>query len=197
MIIYKSFTINWKNQMSTEIKPSLQELWQKYGTDKATLHFWYLLFYEEIMKPMRVDSLLEIGVYKWESMRMRRDYFPGAWIWGIDINPPLDIPGCDISQWDASKMVFVKDIYDIIIDDGSHMMSEQKRTFTNLRWRVAPEWIYIIEDLHTSFWPKYIDETPTTYDRIREFAKKNNIRYLEFWKDEEKHISGTIVLFKK
>lgn len=185
-LIYKKAILN---------NPSLQTLWEQYGTDKATLHTWFLPFYESILCHINVKSLLEIGVYQGDSMRMWRAYFPEAEIMGIDINEPLEIPGCTILKTDASVMRLAT-MYDVIIDDGSHMMSEQKRTFTNLRWNVNPGGVYIIEDIHTSFLNKYIDEKPITYDRIRNFADNNYIQYKEFWKDKSTFTNGTIILFK-
>ena len=44
---------------------------------------------------------------------------------------------------------------DILIDDGGHTMQQQIRTFEALFPRVAPNGVYLCEDLHTSYWREF------------------------------------------
>jgi hypothetical protein len=56
-------------------------------------------------------------------------------------------------HWDA----FLKDDpkFDIIIDDGSHMMDHQIVTLNRLFRHLNDGGIYVIEDVCTSYWPAY------------------------------------------
>jgi 8-demethyl-8-alpha-L-rhamnosyltetracenomycin-C 2'-O-methyltransferase len=45
--------------------------------------------------------------------------------------------------------------FDIIIDDGGHSMNQQITSFKTLFPFLKPGGLYIIEDLHTSYWQEY------------------------------------------
>ena len=45
--------------------------------------------------------------------------------------------------------------FDIIIDDGSHMQNDIINTFEFLFNKVKPGGIYIVEDMHTSYWKSF------------------------------------------
>jgi hypothetical protein len=44
---------------------------------------------------------------------------------------------------------------DVVLDDGSHQMSDVVATFRYLYPRTAPQGVYMVEDLHTSYWDDY------------------------------------------
>ena len=44
---------------------------------------------------------------------------------------------------------------DVVLDDGSHMMSHVVKTFEFLYPRVAKNGIYMVTNLHTSYWEEY------------------------------------------
>ncbi|BDG71763.1 hypothetical protein Rmf_16920 [Roseomonas fluvialis] len=46
-------------------------------------------------------------------------------------------------------------VFDIIIDDGSHRSEHVIATFGACFRRLAPRGIYIVEDLHASYWPDW------------------------------------------
>ena len=59
----------------------------------------------------------------------------------------------------------------IIIDDGSHKVSHQLKSL-NLLWdKVLSEGLYIIEDIHTSFFNEYVDFNPTTFQVLKDLKK--------------------------
>ena len=96
---------------------------------------------------------MEIGVCQGHSLKMWRDFFPNARIIGIDINPPvLDIEGCEFYICDQNNPetinTVLKDIeFDIIIDDGSHVLEHQITSFKTLFDKVKKDGLYIIEDI--------------------------------------------------
>jgi len=60
----------------------------KYGTDKASDFHNYTEFYDKYFNLDRgnIKNVLEIGVFRGNSLRMWKDYFFNAIIYGIDID---------------------------------------------------------------------------------------------------------------
>lgn len=46
-------------------------------------------------------------------------------------------------------------IFDAVLDDGSHHMEHVTRSFDFLYERIAANGVYMIEDMHTAYWPDY------------------------------------------
>jgi hypothetical protein len=109
--------------------------------------------------------VVEIGVYHGGSLQMWRSYFgERAAIYGVDVDPAcktLEEPGTTILIGDQADRFFLARLadeigpIDILIDDGGHRMHEQITTFEFLYSRLKPEGVYLIEDLHTSYWSEY------------------------------------------
>lgn len=139
---------------SSNAAPSLRQLARKYGTDKGTDHS-YLEVYEHLFDKFRHRkiSLLEIGVYHGESLRLWREFFPNGRITGIDIDLPSSrIEGCEllrISQTDRATLdaAFADESLDIIIDDASHRIEDQVQSVCWLWPKLKPGGLYLIEDV--------------------------------------------------
>jgi hypothetical protein len=137
-----------------------------YGTDKASTGHNYAHTYESLFWQRRDDqiTLLEIGVWEGASLAMWRAYFPHALIVGLDVDTSRArsdyIDGSHIHQGDASKEEFIAEIigeygvFDIVIDDGSHMSRLAQSSFRLLWPHVASRGWYVIEDLHTYWWTR-------------------------------------------
>lgn len=137
--------------------------------DGHVVHKWnhYFEIYQRHFEKYRGKKivLLEIGVYKGGSIELWRKFFgPQCQIIGIDINPL-----CKQFE-DANTRIFIgdqgsKDFWrelkkqlppiDIVIDDGGHMMDQLRITFDELYHWVADDGVYLVEDLHTCYWPAY------------------------------------------
>ncbi len=110
-------------------------------------------------------NILEIGVFHGGSLQMWKHYFEGkATIWGLDINPlckSLEEEQINIIIGDQGNRDFWNTIkpslpiFDIIIDDGGHFMHQQKITFEEMFPVLSPHGVYLVEDLHTSYWEAY------------------------------------------
>jgi hypothetical protein len=130
--------------------------------------------------------MVEIGVYHGGSLRLFRDFLgPQARIVGVDINPrcaTLAGEGIEIrigSQEDRHFLRALTDSLppiDILIDDGGHTMRQQRITFEELFPRIAPNGVYLCEDLHTAYWPEY----GGGYRRMGSF-----IEYAKGWVDQQ------------
>lgn len=145
----------------------------EYGSDKGPqiLHN-YTPFYYDFFKDKkdRIKKILEIGVgdaeemawtglpgyQKGASLRMWRDFFPNAQIFGADIEPRMMFKTdriqtflCDQSKEEDLKNLVAKigsDI-DIVIDDGSHKPDHQVFSCRVLMPLLKKDVIYIIEDV--------------------------------------------------
>lgn len=149
----------------------LQALGLRHGTDKAT-HHGYCDFYEHHL-PDTITRLLEIGIMDGASLRMWADYYPRALIDGMDIElrptAVRDRP-VNVAYWhrDATKINDLLDLpmYDVIIDDGSHMTADQLASLELLWTKLRPGGCYVIEDLHTSLIPSYVNSPISTLDYL-------------------------------
>lgn len=147
---------------------TLHEIGLKYGTDKAT-HHGYCDFYERELEGLNPKRILEIGVKDGASLRMWKEFYPDAEVIGIDINPPIKVPDCEVYQIDQTDVYHLRLLanFDLIIDDGSHMTLHQQISFFQLyNFQLNTNGAYIIEDIHTSFHPEYVNSFFKTADVI-------------------------------
>lgn len=87
------------------------------------------------------------------SLRMWRDYFPHAEIWGVDRK--VECENKDriyVFQGDQSNVTNLDYLrvcgpYDLIVDDGSHDPKDQRFTFDHLYRGLNEGGLYIIEDV--------------------------------------------------
>lgn len=142
----------------------LTELADSYGTDKGTNKHQYARIYELFFLPHRETArkIFEIGVLEGASLKMLRDYFPNATIYGIDIvdTSHLDSDRIRTAIADQSDRRALRGFidehgsdFDFIIDDGGHSMEQQQVSLGFLFEHVRPGGYYILEDVHTSLYP--------------------------------------------
>jgi len=141
----------------------------------------YFAVYEKWFSEWKNKSctFLEIGCFKGGSLKLWRDYFsPLTKIISMDINKEcvnIAVPGTFIRIGDQSDPKFLQSIIDefgvpdIVLDDGSHQQKHIIKTFEFLYPLMPKNAIYMIEDLHTSYWPEY---GGGGNDSFIEFAKK-------------------------
>ena len=126
----------------------------------------YITEYERLFLPYQDQSLrlMEIGIQNGGSLEIWAKYFVNAEKFvGCDINPD-----CSRLEFDDARIALVvanansdetqQKIYnlspsfDIIIDDGSHRSSDIIVSFSRYFSLLNDEGLYIIEDLHCSYW---------------------------------------------
>jgi hypothetical protein len=151
------------------IRWNLDLLAVKHGTDKW-MH-GYMPFYRRHFGPFRgrAFNLLEIGIgtvgpkQGGDSLRMWREFFPKATIWGLDIQDKQTHAEkrIKILQGSQNDAEFLRSTaahigrLDIIIDDGSHINEHVITSFTTLFPLLAGGGMYVIEDVVTSYYPKF------------------------------------------
>lgn len=142
-----------------------------YGHKGRVVHKWlhYAGIYNREFGPFRKmrPTFLEIGIFKGGSLELWRNYFgPDAIIAGIDIDP--DCAGYVESPNQAfigsqADPAFLRGVIekigepDIILDDGSHVATHQMVSFKTLFPLLKVGGLYVIEDLHTSYWPGFYE----------------------------------------
>ena len=125
----------------------------------------YLPVYERYFASFRQKAglkFLEIGVLEGGSLELWRKYFGlEATIFGIDINPAcatrVSAPnqvriGSQDDESFLTSVVREMGGLDIVLDDGSHIGRHQRASFETLFPRLSYGGLYVIEDLHTSYW---------------------------------------------
>lgn len=162
----------------------LDKIGLKYDADKSSRFHNYLDFYEKQLPGRSFKGrLLEIGIMDGCSLKMWREYYPEAEIVGVDIYDKEHLYNSDWGMPESVRMLKLDGTdpkamtplgkFDIIIDDGSHYMSEQQKSFLHLYYnQLNKDGVYIIEDLWTSYIDMYLDAKTTTVKFLKRLEKK-------------------------
>ena len=141
---------------------NLLEIAKKYPTSKND-HGFIEIYHKHFsnLKEEKIN-ILEIGVERGDSLRMWREYFTNASICAIDLHDRnISVDNAEILIGDQSDLSFLKSLvnkyqkFDIIIDDGSHQSKHIIASFNFLFNHLSDDGIYVIEDLQTSYQPRY------------------------------------------
>ena len=192
-----------------EFQTELCEIAYKYGADKCPqINHQYTPFYYEFLKDKRYEfkKIFEYGVgnrrifhaiphYQMgASLRMWRDFFPNAQVYGADIahlsvfkDERLETFYCNERDENAVRELINKvgtDI-DLFVDDASHHTNDQMFLFKTVMPMLKKDVIYVIEDSrHTralkAAFPEYDcyipdllkNEKPNIHDRLVIFTNK-------------------------
>lgn len=161
----------------------IAQLCDRYGSDKGDAgasiqpYPWpshtYADVYGLILSPQRhaIRTVLECGIgtnnpsftssmtatgRPGASLRVWRDFFPNALVFGVDIDPDIlfeedRIRTAHVDQTSQDSIAaFLKEegrpIFDVIIDDGLHEFSANRTFFESMIGSLAPGGYYFIED---------------------------------------------------
>jgi len=145
-------------------------LWAEFLTNQGrVVHKWkhYFPAYERhfsryVNRPL---TMVEIGCGKGGSLQLWKRYLgPHAQIVGLDIRPEcaaFEEDQIAVRIGDQADHAFLARVIeefgtpDIVLDDGSHIMSAVVASFSYLYPRTAPDGVYAVEDLHTAYWDEY------------------------------------------
>jgi len=137
---------------------SLKEIYNNNKTskvgwgDKGNVHSYIDHYYSSAFESYRKSAkyVLEIGVKGGHSLNMWKQYFENAHIIGVDNQVRNTIcPTCEVIIGDATLKETFTNVpkLDIIIDDGSHMIEHQLKSFEILWDKLKPGGLYVIEDV--------------------------------------------------
>lgn len=166
---------------------TLTNLAIKYKTDKWGKHHYTPIYYELFKnktKRRKIKKVLEIGVAEGAGLKMFRDFFQNAIIYGAEIDlkrvkalqqlDRIKVYQCDQTSGNDLKKLFCViglDI-DLIIDDGSHKPQDQCYTCLSVLPFMKKGCIYIIEDVTDD---GFISEIKKFYSNVE--IKKVGSRY--------------------
>jgi O-antigen biosynthesis protein len=157
----------------------------------------YLDVYDKLFTPLQDApiSILEIGVMNGGSLEVWAKAFPNSkHIVGVDINPD-----CAKLVFDDSRITMVvgdandKDVinqicttitdsFSIIIDDGSHIGSDVIRSFNNYFPLLGNDSLYVVEDMHSSYWQEFGGALRTPVTSMSYFKRLADISNYEHWR---------------
>lgn len=171
---YSSGIDQFTFDISDDVKKDIQskykfdgDLLDIYASNRNQLvHKWhhYIPIYDQHLSKYRNRKvrILEIGVSEGGSLQMWRKYFgEDAIIFGVDVDPncyKLNGNAAQVRIGSQVDLLFLQSIIyemggvDIILDDGSHNMIDIRKSFQYLFPQLNDGGIYLIEDLHTSYW---------------------------------------------
>jgi Methyltransferase domain len=136
------------------------------GTDKSSAFHNYTRIYSRYFKECKNKPIkfLEIGIYKGDSVRFWEAYFSKAELHFIDITDKHIHYHSSRASYHLIDQTNVRELrrfasvdgpFDIILDDGGHTMHQQISSFLALFPHLKSGGLYIIEDLHTSYWKSH------------------------------------------
>jgi hypothetical protein len=147
------------------------------GNAAGTARHNYTPYYHELFSPIRksVKHVFELGIFMGNSLRMWRDYFPSATVYGADIDAEyvahargerIVTAVCDERDCVAIGRIFHEwDMrFDIMIDDGLHTHKDCLLFFSIARLWLRLGGLYIIEDLSNTELKKFRQLAETTKD---------------------------------
>lgn len=148
---WKSFDLG--NKLKPELfKVRLSAALRFLGSDKTTGHS-YGEFYDSLCESMTIGRVLEIGVWEGSSIRAWGMTEHNPHVVGIDVDK-RDVP--DLIQMDTkdyspaiSRFDSTGEMFDLIIDDGSHIEQHQVMGYHALFKYLKPGGFYVIEDVQT------------------------------------------------
>jgi 23S rRNA U2552 (ribose-2'-O)-methylase RlmE/FtsJ len=149
-------------------KPNALERYFRANTGNR-IHKWmhYFDIYDRHFSPFRGKKItvLEFGVQHGGSLQMWRKYFgKSARIIGVDIDPrclEARRPGIEVFIGDQEDREFLRTLrerigtVDVLIEDGGHTMPQQINTFEEFWPAISDGGVFLIEDLHTSYWKRF------------------------------------------
>jgi SAM-dependent methyltransferase len=145
-------------------------LWSEFLTNQdRVIHKWthYFPIYEHhfaryVSRPM---TFLEIGCGEGGSLQLWKRYLgPFAQIVGIDIldrAKAFEEDQIAVRIGDQGDISFLDSVLgefgrpDVVLDDGSHMMSHMRQSFAHLYGRMSQTGVYMVEDLHAAYWAEF------------------------------------------
>jgi SAM-dependent methyltransferase len=151
------------------MRPTLTNVFMAHDGRVSDKWEQYLAIYDRELARFRDAAapvrLLEIGVQNGGSLEVWSKFLPpGSSVVGMDIDPR-----CGELTFSGDITVLVGDaadpatldrllgdrVFDVIVDDGSHVSRDIIATFQALFPRLVPGGLFLIEDLHASYWASF------------------------------------------
>jgi len=165
------------------------ELLNKYNkrplaTDKNTIHSYDILYENIFNKYKEASNILEIGVAGGAFTCVLEEFFTNAIIHGIDIDTDHILYGKDKERIKYFKLNGADDqtpgilntYYDVIIEDGSHIVQEQIKTLDVFAPYLKKGGMYVIEDIHQEGLKTILKQSAEKHDLRMEWYDLRKIK---------------------
>ena len=164
---WRDFLVAPTPEMAQTVGGKFGGLFFEHDGDVVNKWLHYLPIYDALVLPYAGSDvrMLEIGVSKGGSLALwRKALGEKATIFGIDIDPKcaeFDGKFATVRIGSQDDAGFLKDVVremggvDIVLDDGSHVASHERASFETLFPLLSEGGLYIIEDVHTAYWPSF------------------------------------------
>lgn len=187
----ETLKINYNNNLS-----KLCEIGKKYDTDKSSQRtnvtdsrhcHPYTLFYDGLFDKKKDEQMdiAELGIFEGSSLLMWREYFEHSKIYGFDYddvyinkfkenydNDRIYLSKLDVTNKESIINTFssLNVLYDVIIEDTTHIFEDQIRVIENIHGYLKPGGILIIEDIFKSYKEQdYIDRLGETLKNFQNY----------------------------
>ena len=200
------------------LSESLDYLFHKYGSDKANIFkpnqqtgHGYSIYYEKKLETYKNENLniLEIGSYAGASAAAFTKYLPKSKVYCFDVNisnfkyksKNINVYGIDINNQKkvikTLNKIFLEqnfNQFDLIIDDGSHNLSDILMSLKIFFKYVKNKGLYIIEDYkHPNYYKYNRDIDHLLVDQIFEsLNSKKSFNSNIFNDDDQKELIKSI-----
>ena len=163
----------------------------------------YIDTYETIFGHLKESKInfLEIGICRGGSIKLWRDYFTNATIFGTDIvyspiaketlkneNVTILLGDSANKNSDVLTKYFENESFDIIIDDGNHSFEYQFITLQNFFPKLKKGGIYVIEDVE--------DRTIKNNTMLNQFKMFNDFEIIDL-RNKDKRDDSVLFIFRK
>jgi SAM-dependent methyltransferase len=147
------------------MKPSFVDLFLKHGshTDKETIHHYGFWYDRWLGGHEKINQILELGCdcFGCGGLLAFSEYYPNATVVGIDIhyhkiadevkrNNNISLVTGDVYQYEMTTMIRNQfpEPFQLIVDDCLHSPEDQLKAFRLWSPLLAPDGIYLIEDIY-------------------------------------------------
>jgi hypothetical protein len=177
------------------VELSLEKLYSRHRGKVSDKWSIYLSEYNRLFQQYRPDPvrLLEIGIQNGGSLDIWSKFFPNArQIVGCDINSDCGrlsykdsrisvVVGDANSDMAQSAVMALSSKFDLIIDDGSHKSGDILRSFARYFPSLADGGLFVVEDLHCSYWKEFDGGLFDPYSSIAFFKRLADVLSSEHW----------------
>lgn len=168
-------------------KTLLVELFNMSGSDKSSSHNYENGY--SLILPESIEAMLEIGIANYANDRTSllawEKLYPNALIYAIDIDENKLINNGNIKSFKVDQLdkngldEFAKNVnqkFDVIIDDGIHLLDPTIQTFESLFQLISNNGVYCIEDVKKNH-PLWAENQQTIEGLSSYLDSRYDVRY--------------------
>lgn len=169
---------------------TLVDLADNSRTDKNTTHS-YLPLYDTLFSRLREKAVnvLEVGIQTGGSIKLWRDYFQNATVYGLDIMPKSNLwsviandsriklfTSTDAYNTDFFNNTFLSPgmKFDMMLDDGPHTLDSMKAFIQMYSHLLTDDGILVIEDVQSWEWISILKSTVPS--ELQEYIQVYDLR---------------------